>query len=251
MTPQASSLLTQAVPPGIVYLVGVGPGDPRMLTLRAFNIIEQADVIFHGRLVNAEILELAGSARRVYTGRRDDGSVSSTDDILNDIARHVERGDIVVHLKNGDPLLFSATAEEIEGLRARGLAFELVPGVCSALAAPAAAQLPITYDGLTRSVALVDGHEFGRRDATAWRALKADTVIVLMGWDRLGEICQQMRDMGWRDDTPAAVISQVGRPDTNSVIGTLMDVAERAQTGLRPPAVLLVGDALGRQAVPR
>ncbi len=231
------------VEPGLVYMVGAGPGDPDLLTVRAAAVLRAAGAVFHDRLVSEEILALAPPhALRMDVGHRVGAGRSDPARVARRMAGATRRGLVTVRLKGGDPFVFGRGAEEVQALLALGVRCEVVPGISSALAGPAAAGIPVTHRGLARSVVIVTGHERDPGRPPQWDRLCGDTVVVLMGACRLGTIARQMVDAGWDRGTPAAVVMQATRPAQRQVIGSLGDIADRAAgAGLGPPAILVVG----------
>ncbi len=235
--------MNRVVVGGRVYLVGAGPGDPELLTIRAAAILAAADVVFHDQLVSNEVLsraafgtQLVDVGHRAATQRRDLVGVAEQ------MAECAQRGLVVARLKGGDPYLFGRGGEEVQALLARGIPFEVVPGVSSALAAPAAVGIPLTYRGLASSVLIVTGHQCEPDGAMPWQSLRADTVVVLMALSRLREISRQMISAGWDPSTPAAVIMAATTPAQRQVTASLADIADRAaQAGLGSPSLLVVG----------
>jgi uroporphyrin-III C-methyltransferase len=229
------------VEPGHVYLVGAGPGDPGLLTLRAAEVMACADSVFHDQLVSGEILdmvrpgaELVGVGHRAGQERQDPAVVAA------EMARRARRGEVVCRLKGGDPFVFGRGGEDVMALVREGVPYEVVPGVSSALAGPAAAGIPVTHRSLARSLLVVTGHE-----ALRWERLRADTVVVLMGAGRLEEISGAMVAAGWDPATPAAVVMQATTPRQRCVQGTLRTVASQArEAALAPPALLVVGQVV-------
>src|SRR5258706_11784813 len=197
-------------PLGKVFLVGAGPGDPGLLTLRAKELLETCDTIVFDALVNADLLHFAPlQAERIFVGKRC-GKISwKQSEIHALLAQRARLGERVVRLKGGDPFLFGRGGEEAEFLSAQGIPWEVVPGVSSALAAPAAAGIPVTHRGLASSVAVITAHEHGESGGVVnWDALAtgADTLVVLMGTTRLAQICARIIAAGRPSETPAAVV---------------------------------------------
>lgn len=240
----------QSYQPGKIYLVGAGPGDPGLLTLRAAELLRISDVVVYDYLVNAEILKLASNnADLIYAGkigRSEQTSQSEINHLLIDLAR---QGKNVVRLKGGDPFIFGRGGEEANAIREAGLEFEVVPGISSALAAPAYAGISLTHRGLSSSVAVVTGaRQNGKanRESLAALAKGADTVVILMGLGHLREIADELIESGRLASTPAAVISRGTYKDQKTVIGTLGTIAcETEKAGLRSPAMIVVGEVVG------
>jgi len=190
-----------------VSLVGAGPGDPDLLTRRAAQRLADADIVFYDALVDAEALALAPAARRVFVGKRAGRQAVSQDAIHRLMIRAAQRGLRVVRLKGGDPFVFGRGGEEALALSAAGIPFEVVPGVTSAISAPALAGIPVTHRGMSSAFVVVSGHaEDGYRPVLEGLAPNAATIVVLMGVGRVGLIAALLIDRGWLPQTPAAMI---------------------------------------------
>jgi uroporphyrinogen III methyltransferase/synthase len=231
---------------GFVYLVGAGPGDPGLLTLRAREVLGYADVVVADRLVSPRILdgEVPASAEVIMRGARADGAAQAEINAL--IVERARRGQVVVRLKGGDPFVFGRGGEEAEALVAAGVAFAVVPGVTAAVAAPAYAGIPLTHRGIAGAVAFATGHETDDKSggAVAWSQLAhaADTLVLYMSVTHLAEVMRRLRDAGRRDDEPVAVIERGTTDQQRVVVGTIGDVVARvAEAGIRPPALTIVG----------
>lgn len=236
--------------PGTVHLVGVGPGDAGMLTLRAAHLLSTADLVAHDKLVPDEVLALVRpGAQLVDVGRRAGGAYigrDAVDELLRDAARS---GRAVVRCKGGDPFVFGRGSEEAAALAAAGIPVEVVPGVTSAVAVPAAAGIPVTSRGVAPGVAVVTGHEDPSKpdeqlDLDALAGF-GGTLVVLMGRRRLPELAARLVDAGRAPDTPAAVVAHGGWPGQVLVEGTLATIADRADAADAPtPAVVVVGEVV-------
>jgi len=239
------------VRPGTVALVGAGPGDPGLLTLRAAQLLGQADVVLTDRLVSKEVLEhVRPQAQVVDVGKTSwTGTAPRQDDINAQLVRHAEAGRRVVRLKGGDPFVFGRGSEEAEALVAAGIAFEVVPGVTSAVAVPAYAGIPVTARGHTQDVCVVTGHldpdDPGSR--VRWHALATGpgTLVILMGQDRLSVLTTGLVRHGRSADTPAACIEQGTTAHQRVVVSTLEHLArDVAEAGLRAPVTTVVGEVV-------
>jgi uroporphyrinogen III methyltransferase / synthase len=235
--------------PGRVYLVGAGPGDPGLLTVRGLALIRAADVIVYDRLVNPALLDEAPAAEHIYVGKRAGAHTVSQAEINAILVAQARRGRQVVRLKGGDPFVFGRGGEEAQALTAAGIAVEVVPGVSSALAAPAAAGIPVTHRSLAASFAVVTGHEDATktRPAVDWAALATavDTLVILMGGDALPEIARTLIAHGRPSDTPVALIRSATTPMQEIVTGTLADLAAPDASPASPaPAVTVIGDVV-------
>ncbi|WP_131771037.1 uroporphyrinogen-III C-methyltransferase, partial [Candidatus Frankia datiscae] len=243
---------------GEVWLVGAGPGDPGLLTVRGRELLGVADVVVTDRLVSADVLRYVRPEAEIIHSGKSAGALTRTQDGVN--ALLVERaleGCMVVRLKGGDPFLLGRGGEEAEACRLAGVRCTVVPGVTAAFAAPAYAGIPVTHRGIAQDVAVVSGHlPPGHPDSTVdWAALGASrmTIVVLMGIARLTDVTAALIDGGRSPDTPVAVIERATTPAQRVVRGTLDAVAADAVAqGVRSPAVVVVGDvAARRDAVPR
>jgi uroporphyrinogen III methyltransferase/synthase len=237
---------------GRCWLVGAGPGDPGLLTLRGRDALAAAEVVVYDNLVNRELLALAPeSAELIYAGKKPGGHEMSQPEINDLLVARASAGQRVVRLKGGDPFVFARGAEEADALAAAGVPFEVVPGVSSALAGPAAAGIAVTRRGVNTELLVFSGHEDpatadGR---TRYRALGAvpGTKIMLMGAERLAGIAACLVEGGAAPATPVAVVRRATFADQTVVRGTLADIAERA-AGLRPPAIVVIGDVASPEA---
>ncbi|MBS0364773.1 MAG: uroporphyrinogen-III C-methyltransferase [Proteobacteria bacterium] len=228
---------------GEVYLIGAGPGDPDLLTLRALQLLQQADVILHDRLVPAAILERARrDARRIFVGKGR-GDAGQQERILNLMIQLARDGQRVARLKGGDPLVFGRGGEEAQALRAAAIPCQIVPGVTAALGAASAAGVPLTQRGHARSVTFVTGHDSNMAAADwAFLADPAHTAVFYMGIGELTRIVSRLRAAGAQPSHPAVIVERASLPGQRIARGTLADIAAQAAThGLEPPAVLIVG----------
>ena len=241
--------------PGTVYLVGAGPGDPGLLTLRAAQLIARADVILYDRLAPAEALAGARpDAELLYVGKQGGGEQVAQESTNRVLLEHARAGRTVVRLKGGDPFVFGRGGEEALLCAEAGIPFEVVPGVTAGIAAPAYAGIPVTHRELASGVAFVTGHEDPAKPGSAldWPALATfpGTLVFYMGVRALPQIAEQLVRGGRAPDEPVAVVERGTLPGQRTLLATLADVAERAVTArIRAPAVTLVGPvaALGEQ----
>ncbi len=230
-----------------VYLVGAGPGDPGLLTVRAAELIARADVILHDRLIPAEALTGArADAELIYVGKQGGGPQMPQEEIHRLLLEHARAGREVVRLKGGDPFVFGRGGEEALVCVEAGIPFEVVPGITAGVAAPAYAGIPVTHRELASGVAFVTGHEDPSKPETAldWPALAAfpGTLVFYMGVRSLPRIAEQLVAGGRPADEPVAVVERGTLPGQRVLLATLGDVGERAATeGIRAPAVTLVG----------
>jgi uroporphyrin-III C-methyltransferase len=239
---------------GKVYLVGAGPGDPDLLTLRGKNCLEQAEVILYDRLVSAELLEHAvQSAELIYVGKQASKDCANQREIEQLLVRKACEGKVVVRLKGGDPFVFGRGGEEAAALKRAGIPYEIVPGVSSAIAAPAYAGIPVTHRSCASSVAIVTGHMTSKgNDRVKWSELtrSVDTLVIIMGLHNLREIMHRLLESGCEPQRPVALIHAATRPSQKSVLGTVQTIADLAdQAKLQSPTVIVVGEVvrLGRE----
>jgi uroporphyrin-III C-methyltransferase/precorrin-2 dehydrogenase/sirohydrochlorin ferrochelatase len=234
---------------GLVSLVGAGPGDPDLLTRKAARRLAEADLVLYDALIDPAMLDLAGKARRFYVGKRAGRHHVTQEQIHRILIREAQAGARVVRLKGGDPFVFGRGGEEALALREAGVPFEVIPGVTSAVAAPALAGIPVTHRGLSTGFAVVAGH-----DESAWRpaleslAPNSLTVVVLMGLGGRAAIAAALLARGWSEQTPAAVVWSASRAAGASWRGTLKDLAEPTlpsdETDASAPGTIVVGQVV-------
>ena len=234
---------------GFVSLVGAGPGDPELLTMRALDRLRRADLVLNDALVQEQLLELAPKAQRFYVGKRAGRHSIDQDGIHRLMIRAAKRGQRVVRLKCGDPFVLGRGGEEALALEAAGVPFEIVPGLSSALAAPALAGIPVTHRGVSAGFAVISGHAESAYapmlDSIAPRSM---TLVVLMGLRTRGEIAARLIARGWSADTPAAIVYGASHDESLTWTGTLDGLAGAAfDTEL--PAVLVIGEVVSLAAV--
>lgn len=233
---------------GIVYLVGAGPGDPGLLTLKAHRLIREADVIVHDHLVARQILALAQPGTElVFVGKKGGGFCCPQRDIESTLIRLARERKKVVRLKGGDPLIFGRGGEEAEALVAAGIAFEIVPGVTSALAAAAYAGIPLTHRGRSSAVVFLTGHEDPNKPDSAihWEdyGRLGATLCVYMGMKNLETITRRLQAGGLSPDTPAAVIQSATTGEHRQLISTVEHIAlESEHAGFGAPAIVVIGE---------
>jgi uroporphyrin-III C-methyltransferase/precorrin-2 dehydrogenase/sirohydrochlorin ferrochelatase len=238
--------------PGKVFLVGAGPGDPGLLTLRALRELNRADVILHDRLVAPEVLELARrDALRIETGKQAGNHAFTQERIHELMLEHARAGRRVVRLKGGDPFVFGRGGEEMEFLRAHGIGCEIVPGITAALACAAYAGVPLTHRDHAQSVRLITAHTRDSIDRLDWRALAArhQTLAVYMGIAQLDATRARLRAAGLPATTPVAAIENGTRPEQRVIVTTLGAMAGLADRhALASPALLIIGSVAGLAA---
>jgi len=231
---------------GKVYLTGAGPGDMDLLTVKALRVIRQADVIIYDRLANPDILsEAKDGCGFIYVGKEDSHHTLPQDEINEVIYQASQKYENVVRLKGGDPFVFGRGGEEGIYLRDRGVKFEFIPGISSAIAVPEYAGIPVTHRGVTVSFRVVTGHEATKgQSQIPWENYKTDdTIVFLMGLHRLDKITKKLIKIGKPKNFPIAVISRGTRPDEKTVVGTLEDIYEKAKD-LPTPALIVVGEVV-------
>jgi uroporphyrinogen III methyltransferase/synthase len=231
---------------GIVHLVGAGPGDPGLLTLRAVELLGAADVVLHDRLIPAGALEHAPQAELIYVGKQGGGPQMPQEEINRLLLEHARAGKRVVRLKGGDPFVFGRGGEEALLLREAGIDVEVAPGVTAGVAAPAYAGIPVTHRELASGVAFITGHEDPDKPGTAidWAALARfpGTLVFYMGVRALPRIAERLIAEGRPASEPVAVVERGTLPGQRTLVATLADVAERAgAAAIRAPAITLVG----------
>ncbi|MFC1987537.1 uroporphyrinogen-III C-methyltransferase [Chloroflexota bacterium] len=235
---------------GKVYLVGAGPGDPGLITVKGLELLQQAAVIVYDRLLDDRLLALATpAAERIYVGKAAGSHTKSQDEINQLLVAKAKEGKTVVRLKGGDPFVLGRGGEEAEVLAASGILFEIVPGVTSAVAVPAYAGIPVTHRGLASSFAVITGHEDPGKEATSlnWEKLATGvgTLVFLMGMKNLPEIVARLVEFGRPADTPVAVIGEGTRPGQKTVVGSLSDIVAKVKDShLSPPAITVVGQVV-------
>ena len=232
---------------GTVYLVGAGPGDPGLLTVKGRDLLTSCDLVIYDYLVNPELLlHVRDAAERVYVGKVGGGRQTPQHNINDLLIKQAQAGKRVVRLKGGDPFLFGRGGEEALALHAAGIRFEVVPGISSALAVPAYAGIPLTHRGVSSSVTVLTGARHGdRENNSALAHVSAETIVVMMGVSHLVEIVSELMASGRSSGTPAAVIRWGTYDGQRTVTGTLGTIANDTQrAGMKAPAVIIVGEVV-------
>lgn len=235
---------------GKVYLIGAGPGDPDLITVKGAKILEKANVIVYDRLANPELLSLTSDqSEHLYVGKRPGKPSVSQAQINQILISKAREGKFVARLKGGDPFVFGRGGEECEALRSENIPFEVVPGISSALAAPAFAGIPVTHRKVARSFTVVTGHTIKNADTFYnWEHLvHADTLVVLMGMKSLPQITDLLITFGLRADTPVCVIENATYHSQKMVLGTLETIAEKAEA-LSPPGTIVIGELAAKSS---
>lgn len=234
---------------GMVYLVGAGPGDPGLLTLRAAELLARADAVVYDRLIHPDVLARARSgARLVFAGKEGGGEQTRQEEINAVLIDQARLGRVVVRLKGGDPFVFGRGGEEAIALSEAGVPFEVVPGVSSGIAAPAAAGIPVTHRGVSASVTFATGHRAA--DNPNWKHLAgAETLVLFMAGRKLVEATAALVREGMSAERPAAMVEAGTWEGQRVVEGTLGDIAERATAAqIGSPALLVVGEVVRLRA---
>ena len=231
-----------------VYLMGAGPGDPDLLTVKALRVLRAADVVLYDRLVSPEVLALANpAAELIYVGKHE-GEQESTQQLIFDLMlEHAREGRTVARLKGGDPCVFGRAGEEWLSLARNGIEVEIVPGVSSALAAPELAGVPLTYRGLSRGFAVVAGHCAGA-GGVDWRDYaRVDTLVILMGVQERANIARALIGAGRRADEPAVFVERSSTPEER-VVDTTLGAVAAGTVEVDAPAVFVIGAVAGLRA---
>jgi uroporphyrin-III C-methyltransferase len=235
---------------GKVYLVGSGPGDPELMTVKARRLIEEADVVLHDKLPGPEILGLIPEERREDVGKRAGGEWTPQEYTNRRLVELAREGKTVVRLKGGDPFVFGRGGEEMEHLAEHEIPFEVVPGITSPIGGPGVAGIPVTHRDHTSSVSFVTGHEDPTKEESAvdWQALAdtGGTIVVLMGVGKLPQYTQALLDAGKDPETPVALVERATWPDMRVATGTLETIVDvRDEEGIEPPAITVIGEVAG------
>ena len=229
---------------GRVWIVGAGPGSSDLLTRRAVSCLRKADLVLYDALVDESVLKIARRAQRFFVGKRAGRHALSQNEIHALMIRAARRGKRVIRLKGGDPFVFGRGGEEVQALQAAGVPFEVVPGVSSAVAAPALGGIPVTHRGLASAFLVVSGHDEALFERLVGEVTKDNvTLVVLMGRGRRGALARILVERGWPGSTPAAIVADASRSDQQVWRGSLADLA-RGDGALDTdgPATLVIGE---------
>lgn len=235
---------------GKVYLVGAGPGDPGLLTIKGKTLLEFADVVIYDALVSPQILELINpQAEKIHAGKRRGRHSLLQEETTQLLIEKAQTHAVVVRLKGGDPFIFGRGGEEMEDLIQAGVPVEVVPGITSGIAAPAYAGIPLTHRDHSSSITFVTGHETAGkyRPAVNWKAIAkgSETIVIYMGVHNLPYIIQQLTQAGQSPETPVALIRWGTRPDQEELIGTLETIVQKVEeTGFEAPAIAVIGSVV-------
>lgn len=233
------------MPEGIVYIVGSGPGDPGLITVKGLVSLRRADVVLYDHLASSELLdEVPAHAEKIDVGKEPKKHRRSQAEINELLIEKAREGKRVVRLKGGDPFVFGRGGEECQALAEAGIPYEVIPGVSSAIAVPAYAGIPVTQRGVTTAFTVVAGHTGASDSDIDWDAIaRIGTIVFLMGVEHLPEIVSQLTTHGRTSDTPAALIREGTTQNQEIVKATLGDIVQKS-VGIRPPAVLIVGEVV-------
>ena len=250
---EADRLIEQALqewqqPKGEVYLVGAGPGDPELLTLKALRLMQQADVVIYDRLVSAPIMELCRrDAEKIYVGKARSNHAVPQDGINALLVKYASEGKRVCRLKGGDPFIFGRGGEEIEELFAAGITFQVVPGITAASGCSAYAGIPLTHRDYAQSVRFLTGHLKEGSPELPWSELvyENQTLVLYMGLVGLEKICAELIAHGQRADMPVALVSKGTTPEQKVVVGTLADIASKvSEHQIQAPTLTIIGEVV-------
>ncbi|MYL63069.1 uroporphyrinogen-III C-methyltransferase [Bacillus hwajinpoensis] len=238
---------------GKVFLVGAGPGDIDLITVKGVKCIEQADVILYDRLINKELLEYAKEGvELIYCGKLPDYHTLKQETINRFLVKHALKGKVVTRLKGGDPFVYGRGGEEAEALSNHGIPFEIVPGITSGIAAPAYAGIPVTHRDLSSTFAFVTGHrKDGEEEELRWESLAKgiDTLAIYMGVKNLPYICSMLRKYGKKKETPVALVHWGTTHAQQTVTGTLETITEDVRKAeIQNPSMIIVGEVVNLRA---
>ncbi|HOM73183.1 MAG TPA: uroporphyrinogen-III C-methyltransferase, partial [Armatimonadota bacterium] len=235
----------------IVYLIGAGPGEPKLLTIKGAEALARADVVVYDRLVHPAVLKLAkAGAEIIYVGKEASNHTMKQEDINRLLVEKAKEGKTVARLKGGDPFVFGRGGEEAEELAKEGIPFEIIPGISSAIAVPAYAGIPVTHRKLSSTLGIFTGHEDPAKGESSikWDKISTgiDTLVFLMGVENLPNIVSQLVENGRPKETPVALIRWGTRVQQKTIVGTLETIVEQVEkAGFKSPAITIVGDIVG------
>ncbi len=245
---QPSSAKPSSAKQGTVHLVGAGSGDPELLTLKAYRVMQQADVVLYDSLVSEDILDMCNQrATKIFVGKRRNNHALPQQDINELLVTHAQAGKCVVRLKGGDPFIFGRGGEELQTVVSHGIYFESIPGITAASAAASSASIPLTHRDCAQSVKFITAYKKDGAANTAYQEMldPTQTVVLYMGLHRLPELTQGLMEAGRAASTPFALISHASLPTQQVLIGTLGSIAElQQQANLPTPALLIMGDVV-------
>ncbi|MGQ0605343.1 MAG: uroporphyrinogen-III C-methyltransferase [Candidatus Nitrosotenuis sp.] len=235
---------------GIVYLVGAGPGDPKLITLRAVELIKKADVVLYDRLVSKKIISMIPKrTKKIYVGREVGDDYKHQDDTNLQMVKFAKANKNIVRLKGGDPFIFGRGGEEAEYLKKFKVRFEIIPGITSGIGSAVYSGIPLTHRKYSSSVVFVTGHEDpGKtKNPVQWKRLakSVETIVIMMGLSRIGIISKQLISGGLSKTTPVAVIQKGTNDDQKILIGNLSDIAKKIRDNkITPPSIIIIGNVV-------
>jgi uroporphyrin-III C-methyltransferase len=232
---------------GKVFLCGVGPGDPKLITVKAMELLKDCDVVLYDRLISKDIInQIPAQAEKIYVGRKVGDPTSHQDYTNIQMVRLAKEGKKVLRLKGGDPFIFGRGGEEAEFLFQNGVQFEIIPGISSAIGAAAYAGIPLTHRHYASSLTIVTGHEDGNKaeSIVKWDRLAnaVDTIVILMGIENLERICLNLMNAGMSANTEIAIIESATLKTQRVISGNLMNIIGKAEDSrIKPPAIIIIG----------
>jgi uroporphyrin-III C-methyltransferase len=232
---------------GKVYLVGAGPGDSKLITLRAVEILKKADIVLYDRLVSKKILSMISKkAKKIYVGRSVGDDYKHQDNTNDLMVKYAKTKPNVVRLKGGDPIIFGRGGEEAEFLKKHKIKFEIIPGITSGIGAATYSGIPLTHRKFASSVAFVTGHEDPEKqnEKVRWKKLakSVDTIVIMMGLSRIGVICQQLIAGGLDKNTPVAIIQEGTTSKHRMIQGTASNISKKVKDKkIKPPSIIIIG----------
>ena len=240
---------------GKVYLVGAGPGDPKLLTLCAAELIKTVDVVLYDRLVNPDIIDMIPSSiEKFYVGRSVGDDTTHQDDTNTMMLKYAKSGKSVLRLKGGDPIIFGRGGEEAEYLEDNGVPFEIIPGITSGIGSATYSGIPLTHRKYASSVVFVTGHEDPNKgkEAVKWKNLanSVDTIVIMMGLSRIASICSNLAQGGLSPDTPVAVIQDGTTINHKMITGTIDNISTKCvESKFKAPCIIIVGKVVNLSSV--
>ena len=231
---------------GKVYLVGAGPGDPKLVTVRATEVLLRADVVLYDRLVSPKILAIAKNAQKVYVGRAVGDATTHQDTTNTQMIQYAKTHKHIVRLKGGDPIIFGRGGEEAEFLKEHNIKYELIPGITSGIGSATYSGIPLTHRKYSSSVVFVTGHEDPEKKVKVvkWKRLakSVDTIVIMMGLSRIEIICKQLVSGGMPPKTPVAVIENGTSQKHRTIIGNITNIAKKTKAdSVQPPVIIIIG----------
>lgn len=232
---------------GKVYLVGAGPGDSKLITLRAIEIIKKSNVVLYDRLVSKKILAMIPkNSKKIYVGRAVGDDYSHQENTNDLMVKYAKTKKNIVRLKGGDPIIFGRGGEEAEYLKKHNIKFEIIPGITSGIGSATYSGIPLTHRKIASSVVFVTGHEdlLKSQEKVKWKKLanSVDTIVIMMGLSRIGIICKQLIQGGLKKTTPVAVIQNGTTPKQKMIIGNVSNISKLVkQKKIKSPSIIIIG----------